>query len=52
MGLPFDNNTLLGQLQEGLPVDEDEYLTMFDYTSVSVDDLNNFDSFITFVEIV
>ena len=42
---------MLGQLQEGLPVGED-VLTMFDYTRVSVDDLNNFDSFITFVEIV
>jgi UDP-glucose 4-epimerase len=52
VGLPFDENTMLGQLQEGLPVDEDEYLTMFEYTSVSVDDLNNFDPFITFVEIV
>jgi len=51
VGLPFDENTMLGQLQEGLPVGED-VLTMFDYTRVSVDDLNNFDSFITFVEIV
>jgi hypothetical protein len=51
VGLPFDNNTLLGQLQEGLPAGED-VLTIFDYTRVSVDDLNNFDSFITFVEIV
>jgi hypothetical protein len=52
VGLPFDNNTLLGQLQEGFPVNEDESFTMLDYTRVSVDDLNNFDSFITFVEIV
>ncbi len=51
VGLPFDSNTMLGQLQEGLPAGED-VLTMFDYTMVSVDDLNNFDSFITFVEIV
>jgi hypothetical protein len=51
VGLPFDENTMLGQLQEGLPAGED-VLTMFDYTRVSVDDLNNFDSFITFVEIV
>ena len=52
VGLPFDENTLLGQLQDELPVDEGGYLTRFDYTSVSVDDLNNFDPFITFVEIV
>jgi hypothetical protein len=51
VGLPFDENTMLGQLQEGLPAGED-VLTMFDYTRVSADDLNNFDPFITFVEIV
>ena len=52
IGLPFDENTLLGQLQDGFPVNKDGPFTMLDYTSVSVDDLNNFDSFITFVEIV
>jgi len=52
IGLPFDNNTLLGKLQEGFPVNEDESFTMLDYTRVSVNDLNNFDSFIAFVEIV
>lgn len=52
VGLPFDNNTMLGQFQEGLPVDEDGYLTRFEYTGVNVDDLNNLDQLITFVEIV
>ena len=51
VGLPFDKNTMLGQFQEGLPVDEG-VLTMLDYTGVSVDDLNSFDQLITFVEIV
>ncbi len=51
VGPPFDKNTMLGQLQEGVSVDE-SVLTMLDYTGVSVDDLNSFDSFITFVEII
>ena len=48
VGLPFNPNTSLGQHQ--LSFTNDDYL--FSGTSVSVDDLNNFDPFITFVEIV
>ena len=46
-GLPFYLGTMLNI---AIPVDVNVF--DFDYTSVSVDDLNNFDPFITFVEIV
>jgi VCBS repeat-containing protein len=51
VGLPFDPNTMLGQFQS--LYSNDDYLYMDSRSvSVSLDDLNNFDPFITFVEIV
>jgi len=50
-GLPFDPNTMLGQFQS--LYSNDDYLYMDSRSvSVSLDDLNNFDPFITFVDIV